>query len=506
MERALNICLVNTNDITGGAAKAAYRLHKGLRLRNINSVMAVRNKKSTDTDVFALDTLSDADNAEQKIFSVMQERLISNNRTDISDTIFSLPYPGYDLSGVDAVRKADIINLHWVNYFQSVESIALLLSLHKPVTWTLHDQWAFTGGCHYSAGCEKYSQWCEQCPQLFDNSSRLPELVLKSKLNYFGNSLTVISPSNWLAECARKSALFKNCRIEVIPNGLDIDIFKPTAKVKAKRDLGINPETTTMLFGAASHAKKRKGFQQLCKAIDFCRRNEKFAELTRTGKVRIITFGTTSSSMRQVGIPAFSLGYIDSDEKLALVYSASDFLVLPSLEENLPNIMIECLCCGTPVIAFKTGGIPDAVRHDQTGYLAATFNTDEMGSYILNLIFRPEIRKRMSASARELAENNFSLQVQTDRYLKLFGDLLRNRVGLGSGPLLIQDEERSPSLSSIDPAFFAIYRRFACEVINKNNQTLGSVCNNPLLGIASIGGKVAKRVGRPVKRLIKHIF
>ncbi|MCJ7730450.1 MAG: glycosyltransferase, partial [Sedimentisphaerales bacterium] len=250
MERFLNICLINTNDITGGAAKAAYRLHRGLRLRNCNSVLLVRNKKSRDADVFALDVHSDADKAECEIFSAIQKCLINNNRTDVSDTIFSLPYPGYDLSNTNLIRGADIINLHWVNYFQSVESIAALLSLGKPVVWTLHDQWAFTGGCHYSAGCEKYTQRCEQCPQLLDDSNRLPELVLKNKLNYFDNSIVVVSPSNWLAECARKSTLFKDCRIEVIPNGLDIDTFKPIAKVQAKRNLNINPETTTILFEA----------------------------------------------------------------------------------------------------------------------------------------------------------------------------------------------------------------------------------------------------------------
>ncbi len=506
MNRQLNICLINTNDITGGAAKAAYRLYKGLRLRNNNSVMVVRNKKSKDPNVLALDILSDADKAECEIFSTIQECLVNNNRTDISDTVFSLPYPGYDLSNTDAVREADIINLHWINYFQSVESIAALLSLHKPVVWTLHDQWAFTGGCHYSAGCEKYTQQCEQCPQLLDGSSRLPELVLKNKLNCFDSSLVIVSPSNWLAKCARKSTLFKDCRIEVIPNGLDIDIFKPIAKVQAKKDLSINPETTTILFGAASHAKKRKGFRQLCEAFDFCRKNEKFAELIRTEKIRIVTFGTTNSPMRKVGVPAVSLGYIDSDERLARLYSAADFLVLPSLEENLSNIMIECLSCGTPVIAFETGGIPEAVRHGQTGYLATTCDTDEMGSYILNMVFRPEVRERMSVDARELAKNNFSLQMQTDRYLKLFNDLLRDSTSLRSDSSLTQHKKCSPSLYTIDPAFFTIYRKFALEVIDKNNQALTSLYNSPFVKIASIGGEVAKKIGRSVKQWVKHIL
>ncbi len=506
MEKALNICLLSTNDVAGGAAKAAYRFHQGLRLRNVNSVMVVRNKKSADKNVLALDSLSEADKAEQNIFSAMQKHLINNNRTDVSDTIFSLPYPGCDLSGTDAVRSADIINLHWINYFQSVESIAAILSLGKPVVWTLHDQWAFTGGCHYSAGCEKYTQQCEQCPQLLDNSSRLSELVLKNKLNYFDNGPVIVSPSGWLAECARNSTLFKNCRIEVIPNGLDTNIFKPTAKALAKKQLNIDPQSITVLFGAVSHTKKRKGFQQLCRAVDFCRKEERFAELIRTAGIKVVTFGSDGSLTKEIGVPTVSLGYIDSDEKLALAYSAADFLVFPSLEENLPNIIVECLSCGTPVVAFKTGGVPEVVKHSQTGYLASPFNTDEMGQYISNLAFDAEIRAGMSAKARRLAEDNFSLQIQADRYLKLFSDLLKGRDSSTGDFLWPKCEVCSQSLSFIDPAFFALYRRFAREVITENNQKLESVYNKPFAAIASVGGRVARKVGKPVKRWIKHII
>lgn len=503
MKRPLNICLINTYDIVGGAARAAYRLHKGLTSRNNNSVMIVRKKKSQDTNMLALDIISDEDKAEEEIFSAIQKQLINQNRTDISDTLFSLPYPGYDLSNTNLIRSADIINLHWVNYFQSVESIASLLSLHKPVVWTLHDQWAFTGGCHYSAGCGKYSHRCEQCPQLLDNSSRLPELVLKNKLNYFDNSMVIVSPSNWLAECARKSTLFKSCRIEVIPNGLDIDTFKPTAKVRAKRELNINPETTTMLFGAISHTKKRKGFQQLCKAFDFCRKNEKFAELIRTGKVRIITFGTANSPMRQVGIPAVSLGYIDSDEKLALIYSAADFLVLPSLEENLSNIMLECMSCGTPIIAFETGGMPDAIKHGKTGYLTTAFQSDEFGKYILDMTFKPQIRQKMSLAARDLVEKDYSLEVQVDRYLELFDDLCKNRNKLRKNFPLTEHKEFSASLSYVHPLFFTVYRRFSAELLRKKNKELNSVSSSSVVQIVFRIYRFIKRsVGR-VNQLIR---
>ncbi len=505
MKRLLNICLINTYDIAGGAAIAAHRLHKGLILQNNNSVMVVRKKMSNDTNVLEADTVGSENKIEEAIFAAVQKELINLNRTNTSDTLFSWPYPGYDLSKTQPVRNADIINLHWINNFQSVESIASLLSLRKPVVWTLHDQWAFTGGCHYSAGCEKYTQQCRQCPQLLDDSYQLPELVLQNKLNYFSNSIVIVSPSNWLAECARKSALFKDCRIEVIPNGLDLDIFKPVDKAQAKRDLNINPETATILFGAMSHAKKRKGFKQLCKAIDFCLKNKKFIELIRSKKAKIITVGTTNSPIRLAGIPTISFGSVNSEEKLALIYSAADFLVLPSLEENLSNIMLECLSCGTPVIAFKTGGMSDAIRHGQTGYLATNFNTDEMGSCILDLIFKPEIRKKMSSNARDLARKNFSAEMQANRYLKLYHDLLRRNTSSESNSSPTGHKECRPTLSPIDPVFSVIYEQFKHRVSKKSNRTSSSDTGS-LLKIASTGGRTAKKVGKSIKRWIKHTF
>ena len=505
MKRRLNICLINTYDISGGAAIAAHRLHKGLILQGNNSVMVVRRKISDDASVLETDTISDENKAEEVVFSYIQKQLINLNRTNISDTLFSLPYPGYNISDTLPVRNADVINLHWINNFQSVESIASLLSLRKPVIWTLHDQWAFTGGCHYSAGCDKYTQHCKQCPQLLDDSNRLPELVLRNKLSYFNNSIVIVSPSNWLAECARKSTLFKDCRVEVIPNGLDTETFKPTTKAQAKKALKINPETTTILFGAMSHIKKRKGFSQLCKALNFCRKNKKFVELIRTKKIRVLTVGTTNPLTKQIGIPAVSFGHIGSEEKLALIYSAADFLVLPSLEENLSNIMLECLSCGTPIIAFEIGGMPDAIKHGQTGYLAANVNTDEMGSYILDMIFKPETRKKMSLNARDLAQDQFSTQIQVNRYLKLYNDLIGDNTNLESDKFLsIEYKECRPPLSPVDSIFSPVYEKFKKEAGGSKNNRTASLSTAPLLKVASTGGRVTREIGKSIKRWIKH--
>jgi len=138
-----------------------------------------------------------------------------------------------------------------------------LLESGKPVLWTLHDQWGFTGGCHYSAGCEKYQSDCRDCPQLQDDRFQIPYFVLKNKLSHFPGRLTVVTPSQWLASCARKSKVFEKCRIEVIPYSLETDVFRPNSRQDAKNALGINPDAVTLLFGAWELEEKRKGLDLL---------------------------------------------------------------------------------------------------------------------------------------------------------------------------------------------------------------------------------------------------
>ncbi|MFH1950485.1 MAG: glycosyltransferase, partial [Pseudomonadota bacterium] len=248
----MKILQISTYDIRGGAARASYRLHKGLREIRQDCRMLVRYKDSEDDDVFCVSPKDPQEKDDQRFFLdvVVQGQYINAHRTDMSNTIFSLPYSGLDLSTLPMIKAADIINLHWVARYQSLLTLNRLFSLGKPVVWTLHDQWAFTGGCHYAAGCRKYRTDCMGCPQLDDDSFNLPAAILKDKQALFeGADITIVTPSRWMAECAKESHLFKDLRVEVIPNSLETDLYTPSPKAEAKRKLGLEGDTVTLLFG-----------------------------------------------------------------------------------------------------------------------------------------------------------------------------------------------------------------------------------------------------------------
>lgn len=422
----MKVVQVNTYDIQGGAARAAYRLYKGLRFIGEDCRLVVRHKLSTDDTVQRINVLiNDESYIEDVLLSSVQECYINTHRTNISNTTFSFSYPGCDLSRLPLIRSADIINLHWVAYYQSPITLRKLFALGKPVVWTLHDQWAFTGGCHYSAGCRQYEIACRRCPQLSDDFFDLPAAVLMDKIELFeGADLTIVAPSKWLASCARKSRLFGKLRIEVIPNSLETDIYRPLSKPEAKKRFNIEPETITLLFGADFGNEKRKGFYELIDALHQCAQEPRFKKLADEGRIKIICFGYAGSERELLDIPVISLGYLNTDDELCAAYSAADIFVLPSLEDNLPNTMLEALSCSTPVIAFDIGGIPDVVVEDETGKLSPAHDAKKLGEAIVSLVLDQAKREEMGKKGRVKMANAYSLEIQAKRYLALYKELL----------------------------------------------------------------------------------
>jgi len=425
----MKIVQINTYDIRGGAARAAYRLHRGLLQIGEDCRMLAKRKDSTDSSVFCIAPQNLVEKSDRDFFlsTVIQGHYIDSHRTDISNTLFSLPYPGYDLSVLPLVQTADIINLHWVaHHYQSLLTLQELFALGKPVVWTLHDQWAFTGGCHYAAGCEKYRQDCVACPQLANDPFDLPAAVLKDKRELFkGGNLAIVTPSRWLAACARESRLFKNLRVEVIPYSLDTDVFSPLPKTEAKESVGLSAEIVTLLFVAHVGNEKRKGFQELKAAIQYCLAEPEFQNLVESNRVRILCFGYPSDELEAVGIPVVSLGYLNSDQEIRAAYAAADLFILPSLEDNLPNTMLESMSCGTPVVAFDVGGIPDVVVDGVTGQLAPVGDVLKLARAILSLVFNPERREEMGQNCRKMMVEEYALTVQAQRYVELYQELLQ---------------------------------------------------------------------------------
>lgn len=427
----MKIVQINTFDIQGGAARAAYRLHKGLVQIGQDEKMLVLKKDSNDPNVISFNITENKDGniiEELRLYGAIQESYINKRRTNISNTIFSLPYCGYDLAGFESVKSADVINIHWINYFQSLDSIRKLLSIGKPVVWTLHDQWAFTGGCHYSTDCNRYVNDCSNCPQLISDPFNVASSVLKDKLEMLNAvNLTIVTPSKWLGECARKSILFKNRRVEVIPYSLETDEFVPAKKAEAKQKLDILPDTTTLLFGAAYGQEKRKGFEELFEAMKICIKNKEFSEMLENGKLKILSFGHSGNDLDVFDFPVKRLGYISSDSEISNAYSAADIFILPSLEDNLPNTLLESMSCGTAVIGFDVGGIPDVLINDVTGKLVPAKNIEKMAEAILDLVFDAEKREALSENCRKLISDKFALEVQAKNYVNLYSELLRSQ-------------------------------------------------------------------------------
>jgi glycosyltransferase involved in cell wall biosynthesis len=424
----MKIIQLNTYDIDGGAARAAYRLHRGLIEIGQKSRLLTTSKRSRDETVSLLSPQPRTGESDSDYLSLIQKHYISANRTPLSNTLFSLPYPGLDLTQLQDILAADIINLHWIAHFQSPVTLKKLLDLGKPVVWTLHDMWAFTGGCHYASGCNQYQEDCTNCPQLAQDHYHLASAILKDKLDRLTHAnLTIVTPSQWLAELARNSRLFRHHRVEVIPYSLETDIFVPLVKATAKQRLGIAPDTMTLLAGAGDGNERRKGFSELLQALEICGEDDRWRDIVKTGRVTLLCFGVPNERLHSLDLPVVFLGRITSDEKLSEIYSAADLFILPSLEDNLPNTLLESMSCGTPVIAFPVGGIPDIVENGVTGRILSTINPKEMAQAIIECAGDQALCWQMGEKSRQVMESHHALPVQAKHYLDLYRDLLENQ-------------------------------------------------------------------------------
>lgn len=455
----MNILLVCSRDRGGGAAKATFRLFQALRRSEAETLMLVGESSSGHPGVVTLEVeesplLRKARNQ----YWMGQHALIDLRRSLVSNSWFSLPYPGFDLSGLPLVQNADVINLHWVSQFQSVESISRLMDTGKPVVWTLHDENPFTGGCHYSGHCREYMDLCRECPQLKDDRFNVPATVLANKLRHWRGRLDIVTPSRWMADAARKSRVMGECPIHVIPNSLDTELYRPRPGESERERLGIPPGATCILFNAEVHGELRKGFPQLLRALEHCLAQPAFRRKAAAGDIRLITVGRNKENDFRLGMPVHTLGYIRNEETMARIFNACDFFVLPSLEDNLPNTVLEAMASAVPVIAFAAGGVPEMVAHGKTGLLCPAGDSRSLAEAIIRLTENPGLRRRMGDKARQVAESVFYPEAQASAYLELFTSLHSQKSSAGkswTGPYRARLEEWTPQ---VDPTMLPILR------------------------------------------------
>ncbi|QDL06525.1 glycosyl transferase [Brasilonema octagenarum UFV-E1] len=412
----MKVLQMSTYD-SGGAGRAVYRLHQGLHSIGINSQLLVQAKNTDDKTVIAQHT--------------KLEKGIAKLRPSLSRLLLNF-YPQRELTDYylswlpDRVcpqvkqLNPDILNLHWIsNGYLEVETIA---KLNKPIVWTLHDMWAFTGGCHYSQNCDRYMNSCGACPQLNSQKQRdLSRWQWQRKARAWQEAdITLVSPSSWLAKCAQASSIFRNTRVEVIPNGLDTNKYKPVNKHIARELLNLPQDKQLIVFGAVNATQhKRKGFTLLQAAL------QDLSKSVWQDRLELVIFGSSQSDNQiDLGFRTHYTGKLADDVSLSLVYSAADVFIAPSIEDNLPNTVMEAIACGTPCIAFHIGGMPDMIEHQKNGYLAQPYKIEDLSYGITWVLENTERYQKLCHHAREKAEQEFTMQIQAQRYLSMYTELL----------------------------------------------------------------------------------
>ena len=411
----MKILIVSTSDISGGAARAAYRLHQSLLGQDIDSQMLVQSKNSDDF------TVTSKDEKSSKYFSKIRSYIDTipvrfyKNRVD---ALFSISWIGFD--GVaDRINdlNPDIVHLHWV--VGGTLRIEEISKIKAPLVWSLHDMWPFTGGCHYDQDCGLYKNKCGNCKVL--NSPKENDLsrkVFKRKRSTYSKikNLNIIATSQWIAKCAKESFLLKDRQIITLPNPINTGIFSPIDKKFAKGYFDIPKDKTVILFSAMrSILDSRKGSKELFEAIDMLELNN---------IVFVIAGSSKPQYPVQLKFPTYYIPPLLDEVSLPLIYNVADVMIVPSIQENLANSIIESLSCGVPVVAFDIGGNSDMIEHKKNGYLAKAIIPKDMANGI-EWVLKNNESQNLSNNSRNKALNEFDQRIVSTQYIDLYNNILK---------------------------------------------------------------------------------
>ena len=414
----MRIVHLSHTDDGAGAGRAAHRIHSALRESAVESRMLVSQKRTNDPTVEAV-----LDKSISRFGVRVVEYLEARNAIKITkdDSVFFSPayFGWFKPAWSKTILESDLVMLYWINgAFIRPEALA---KIDKPLIWRLSDVWPFTGGCHYPGSCNGFRKKCGQCPQLHypnatDNSYRL----LKRKRDAWRTlDLTIVAPSRWIANLAQHSSLFCDRPIEIIPTGINLDHYRPVDRIAARMRWGLPQDRLLILFGAVSPTDDpRKGFKQLRQALNI------IANSSLASKVTAVTFGHNNILPEDLPIPVISLGYLQEDTTLVAAYNCADVVVVPSLEDNLPNIALEAIACGTPVATFNVCGMPDIVKDGWNGKLASQGDSNSLGQVLIEMLESQEKLMEMRLNARKYAQEHYSMDNQVQAYLKLYQKII----------------------------------------------------------------------------------
>lgn len=403
----------------GGAGVAAARLHQALLKSGIESNLLVPQLSAPQEHAYALANTKWGSRKVWGRFVAERLHFLPFERDKSVRFAFSPAQSGADISEHPLVQAASVIHLHWINFgFLSLKSLEKLFALGKPIVWTLHDMWASTGGCHYNRGCDHYLSHCQYCPYL-----RKPEQYDISfsqfeakKVIYNEANITLVSPSRWLGETVKKAALTSHLPSLSIPNCIDTDLFKSTDKLEARKALELSTDKKLLLFAGANTQDPRKGFAYFKKAL------EEFN--TNSSEIEVLVLGKgNAQKFEDMPVKTHFLGKITDPNRMVSAYNAADMIVVPSLEDNLPNTIMEAMACGTPAVGFATGGIPEMIGHLENGYVADAKSAESLADGI-RWVLENNAENAVSDKARQKVLDTYAEKVVAGQYSKLYRSLL----------------------------------------------------------------------------------
>jgi len=409
----MKVVQLNYSDSIGGAARAAHRIHHAVRNAGVDSSLVVNRAVLSDPTVIGpATTPGRLMGKARRILAAPWQSVLKGGSPGLHSPAC---IPSRWASGLNA-SAADVVHLHWIN--GEMMSIADIGRLTKPTVWTLHDMWAFCGAEHYTDGVryrEGYSAANRPpCESGFD----LDRWTWLRKQRHWQRPFQIVTPSRWLADCVGQSALMRHWPVAVIPNPIDTEVWRPVDKLLARQKLNLPPSTPILLFGAlGGEEDPRKGFDLLRDALQHLR--------DRVNGLELVVFGQLAPSQETpLGFPVRHTGYLHDDEKLRLLYSAADAVAVPSRLETFGQTASEAHACGTPVVAFNTGGLADIVAHRETGYLATPFDVQDLATGIEWVLGAAQSGPGLGSAARDRACRLWDSPVVARQYADRYGAIV----------------------------------------------------------------------------------
>ncbi|GAK49457.1 glycosyl transferase group 1 [Candidatus Moduliflexus flocculans] len=419
---AIRVTHISANDIRGGAARAAYRLHFALHTAGIASQMFVRKKTSQDADVSALKSPGGWLRNRLRMWRkewIKREFAQYQSIGGIDYDLFTDDRSLYRKEVLEQLPTCDLINVHWIAKFIDYQTFFPSIARRRiPLIWTLHDMNPFTGGCHYDRGCGRFVEGCGKCPQLKSSDANdLSRQIWRRKQRAFAqlpdDGLHIVALCQWMAHEVRRSPLFNRFPMSIIPNGLDTSVFAPRDRRAAREMFQLPQDRKVVLFVAGALKDVRKGLIFLQQAIE---------QIPNTEKLLLVSVGKTEWE-GEMRVPYQALGMIEDERMMSFAYSAADLFVIPSLQDNLPNTVMEAMACGVPVVGFDVGGIPDMVRPGVTGISVPPKDAAALGAAIATLLNQPERLAEMSRHCCRIAREEYDAVLQAKRYRELYDTL-----------------------------------------------------------------------------------